>query len=100
MVCRRYRNEKPGRLENNRKTGFKRLKTALKQLFLLAVFIDQIDREWLFFNLFIYVYRLVGDHIVNVSFFFVLFYQMGSTKYSLFFGPAPDWVQISETRRG
>jgi hypothetical protein len=63
---------------------------ALKRLFLLAVFIEQIDSGWLFFALFYIGVGLADAHIVYTSFHLVLFYQKVNAKYSVFLEAVPD----------
>jgi hypothetical protein len=53
---------------------------ALEQLFLLPVFIGQIDRGSLFFTLFYAYVGSAGVQIVHAIFLFMLFYQKASTK--------------------
>jgi hypothetical protein len=73
---------------------------ALKQLFLPAVFIEQTDSKWLLFALFHFSIGLIGAHIVNISFLFVLFYQKTSTKCSVFSGVIPDGSTNKRNRQG
>jgi hypothetical protein len=48
---------------------FKKLKTALKQLVLLAGFTEQTDREWLFF----FVLYTCTDWLASISFMLPFF---------------------------
>jgi hypothetical protein len=78
---------------------FKGLGTALKRLFLPAVFIEQTDKR-LFFASFYICTGLVGAHIVNTFFLFVLFYQKASAKYSVSSGIIPDGNTNTRNREG
>jgi NADH:ubiquinone oxidoreductase subunit 4 (subunit M) len=73
---------------------------ALKRLFLVAVFIEQTDSKRLLFALFYICTGLIGAHIVNDSFLFVLFYQKASTKCSVFLEVIPDWSTNKRNREG
>jgi hypothetical protein len=99
MVCRRHRNEKSAGSKAVGKPALKDAKKHWNNCFYLLFLLNKQIENGCFSLCFIYVQGLLGKQIVNISFLFVLFYQMAIPKYSLFLRPVPDWDPNKRNRK-